>query len=304
MTDDRNLTGIACMVAGVALLTTMDGLAKLLVGAEYSALQILAVRGWFIVAALLAWLPRAGGAAALSTRHPLAHALRVAIGILAPYLFFTALGELPLADATAIFFGSTFMMTALSVPVFREQVGIHRWSAVIVGFIGVLIVTRPGIGAGGQGLGGFLQAGALLAIGASISYALLMVSSRWLGRTEPIYRLVFFYNAGLALVATLFLPVVWKPMAPMDVGVIFAMAVLGLAGHTLVIKAFVVAPIGVVAPFDYSSLIWAVAIGYLVWGDVPRDHVLLGSAVIILSGLYVIHREARQRRRRPPEPKP
>lgn len=294
MTHDRNLTGIACMVTSAFFLTSMDGMAKFMVGADYSVMQILAVRGWIIVTALLIWLPRAGGWAVLHTQRPWPHVLRVAVGFLTPYLFFVSLKWLPLADATAISFGSTFVMTALSVPVFKERVGVHRWGAVIVGFVGVLIVTRPGFGGGS---GGLLQPGALFALGASLAYALLMVSNRWLGRTEPVFRLVFFYNLGIALIATLFLPMVWKPMALVDIGIIFALSALGLAGQSLITKALILAPIGVVAPFDYTVLIWASAIGYLVWGDVPQDNVLLGSAVIVASGLYVIHRETRRRKK-------
>lgn len=284
------------MLAGIAFLSFMDGTVKWLVGAEYSVVQIVAVRGWIIVALLTLWVPRTGGFRALRMRLPLAHMGRIACGFGAMFCFFSSLKTLPLADATVIFFGATFMMTALSAVALGERVGIHRWGAVVIGFAGVYVAARPG--------GSVIGPGALYAVAASLCYALLMLSGRWLGRTEPVFRMVFYYNVGTAFLASLFLPFGWQPMGDAQMGMIVITAVLGLAGHVFLTRAFITAPVGVIAPFEYSAIIWAALIGFVVWGDVPADHVYLGASIIILSGLYVVRREAMLARRRGPSTHP
>ena len=202
---------------------------------------------------------------------------------------------MPLADTTVIFFGAPFIMTALSALLLGERVGPHRWGAVVIGFAGVYVAARPG--------GGVPVPGALYAVAASLCYALLILSGRWLGRTETVFRLVFYFNAGTALVASLFLPFLWKPMSPTHLGVLAAMAGLALTGQVFLTRAFKAAPVSVIAPFEYSALVWAALIGFLVWGDVPADHVLLGAGIIILSGIYVVRREAMGARRRAGNPR-
>ena len=285
-----NLTGIANMVAGIAFLSLMDGTVKWLLGAEVTVVQIVAVRGWIIVALLLLWVPRTGGFGALRIRLPLAHAGRIVTGFGAMFCFFSSLKTLPLADATVIFFGATFIMTALSAVVLGERVGVHRWGAVVIGFAGVYVAARPD--------GSVIGIGALYAVAASLCYAVLMLGGRWLGRTESVFRMVFTYNVGTALLASLFLPFGWQPMAGAHFGMLVVTAVLGLAGHVFLTRAFIKAPVGVIAPFEYSAIVWAALIGYLVWGDVPADHVYLGASIIILSGVYVVRREAMLARRR------
>ena len=139
--EDRNLAGIANMLVGIGFLSLMDGTVKWLIGAEYSVAQIVAVRGWIIVALLLLWVPRTGGFAALRSRRPLAHLGRIVAGFGSVFFFFTSLRTLPLADATVIFFGATFIMTALSALLLGERVGIHRWGAVAIGFAGVYVAA-------------------------------------------------------------------------------------------------------------------------------------------------------------------
>ncbi len=288
--EGNNLAGIANMLAGIGFLSLMDGAAKWMVGAEYSVVQIVAVRSWIIVALLFLWVPRTGGLKALRSRRAGAHLVRIACGFGALYFFFSSLKALPLADATVIFFGATFIMTALSAVALGERVGLHRWGAVVIGFAGVYVAARPP--------GNVMGLGTLYAVAASLCYALLMLGGRWMGRTEPVFRLVFYYNAGVALIASLFLPFEWRPMPPAHLSALVAMAGLALAGHVLLTRAFNAAPVGVIAPFEYSAIVWAALIGFLVWGDVPADHVYLGASIIVLSGVYVVRREAILARRR------
>ena len=282
--ENRNLAGIGYILMAVGFLSCMDSVAKALVGANYSVMQILAVRGWIIIFAMALMLPRMGGITALKTTQPFKHLIRVVIGFTAPYFFFSSLKELGLADATVIFFGTgTFLMTALSVPLFKERVGPHRWGAIIVGFTGVLIAAQPG--------SGVFQIEALYAVASGVSYALLILATRWLGPGEGTLKPVFYYNLAMAVIGSFALPMVFKAMPSYDIGTIMVMAALGLAGHFGITRAFHAAPVGLLAPFEYTALIWATLLGYFVWSEVPAAHVLYGAGFIVSSGLYMVHRE-------------
>ncbi len=284
-TGQRKLAGIGYMMAGIGFLTVMDSAAKALVGADYSVMQILAIRGWIIIAALMLILPRLGGIAALKTDQPVKHLLRVAVGFAAPYFFFSALKELGQADVTVIFFGgATFLMTGLAAPLFKEKVGLHRWGAVAVGFIGVLIAAQP--------TSGVFQTGALFAIGSGASYALLNLATRWMGPAEGAFKQVFFYNIGIAIVASFAMPLSFKAMPSGDIATITAMAILAIGGHFCMTRAFQTASVSLLAPFEYTAIIWAAGLGYLFWRDIPSSNVLLGAAIIVASGLYLLHRES------------
>lgn len=279
------LLGIVLVLAAVGFLSVMDALVKVLVDGGLAVLQMLALRSWLVVPVMAAWALRGGGLAALKTRRPGLHLLRVVLGSGAPLMFFTSLKTLPLADATTIFFGTTFLMTALSVPMLKEHVGPHRWAAVIVGFVGVVVAMRPS--------GDMIDAGALYALGASVSYALFMLVTRKLGSSESALKQVLYFHLWLCLLGTASLPFVYRPYTGDEVALIAVVGVLVVGGHLCLTRGFSVAPVGLVAPFEYSAMIWAAALGYLVWGDVPGPFVVVGATLIVLSGLYLTYREAR-----------
>lgn len=294
--ENEQLSGVALILLATACLSLMDGAIKYLVGQGFAVVQILAVRSWFIVPVLLIWVLRTKGVAPLRTRRKWAHFSRVVLGMGAPYFFFTALKTMALADATVIFFGSTFIMTALSVPVFKEKVGIHRWSAVIIGFVGVVIAMKPS--------GDVFQTGALYVVASSISYALFMLSTRWLGLREGAFKQVVYFNVWIGLAASAALPLSFKPMSGTDVAMAGVASALALLGHLSSTRAFALAPVGLLAPFEYSGLLWAGVIGYFFWREIPGQNALVGGAVIVACGLYLVHREsinhrARNRRKTP-----
>ena len=281
---DRPLAGIGYVVTGYLFLSIMDGVAKWLVTGDISTVQIIAYRGWMVLIVLLIALPFVGGKAALGTNRFKAHTIRAFVGCLAPVLFFEGLRHLSMADSVTLFFGSAFMMTAISAIFLGERVGIHRWSAIVIGFAGVVIVTRPGDA---------FQLAAFLPIGASISYAIFAVMGRWLGRTEGTFALVFYYNAGLTVFMTLALPFFWTPTGGQAVISISVIAALSLLGHFAVHRAFRLAPISVLAPYEYTALVWAVVIDYWFFETVPSLVTLVGAAIIVSCGLYIVYRETR-----------
>jgi drug/metabolite transporter (DMT)-like permease len=204
-----------------------------------------------------------------------------------PVLMFSALAKMPLADVTVIIFGSTFLTTALSVPLFKEKVGIHRWSAVILGFVGVVIALRPGAGV--------FEPIAILALLAGVAFSTINLTARWLRDTESTLSITFYTMAGMAVLASFAVPFVWQPIPLNDLVVFTIMSVFTIIGYLGMTGAFVIAPVSVVAPFEYTVMIFAVISGWVIWGDVPDEYVWTGAAIIVASGIYLIQREARLR---------
>ena len=276
--------GIAFMCAGVASLCVNDAIAKSLTD-TYSPLQILFMRNIIALPMAILLTMRMSGIAALRSHRPLAHLMRGLLWIAATMFFFTSLIHLGLAEATAIIFVAPLFITAISALFLKEHVGWRRWLAVLVGFLGVLIVVRPG--------GAAFQPAALLPVGAAVVYAFLMVSSRWVDPRESVWTLLLWLTGTGAVLSALIVPFVWVPLNSDHVWLFLGLAVFGTAGMTMMSQAFRMAPAAVVAPFDYTALIWATGLGFLIWGDIPDLATYVGAAVIIASGIYLIWRESR-----------
>lgn len=281
---NKNVSGIIYMLVAMLALSTMDAVAKFLVKGTFDPIQILAVRSWLILFVMLVYYVSRRRLHQLKTKRPVAHILRGALGFLAPYCFFKSLQTLPLGDATVIFFSSTFMITALSWPLLKEKVGFYRWCAVVLGFGGVLVAMDPS----GEGA---IVSYAYCLFG-SFSYALLFLSGRWLSRTESVVSLVFSFNLCMAIVASSLAPLVWVPINAADYLPLLVFSALALIGHYCVTSSFSKADVAVIAPLEYTALIWAIFWGYFIWGDVPGWRVWSGGAIIIACALFVIYRES------------
>ncbi len=286
MTDNKNIQGIAYMILGIFFLTVMDAIAKLLMQEELDPIQLITIRSWILITLMFGYYSFTKQRHKIRPNKPVVQIVRGMFGFLAPYCFFVSLKVLPLADATVIFFSGTLMVTALSWPLLREPIGVHRWSAVILGFGGVIIAINPG----GQG-----QAiGYIYCLIGSLSYALLFISGRWLSKSESVASLVFSFSLGMAIVCTALVGFVWVPISSASLAAIFLFSILALSGHACLTTAFSKAPVGVISPFEYSALIWSVVLGYLIWDDIPSGNVFVGAAIIVLCGLYVVYRETMQ----------
>lgn len=284
-TTDIPVLGIALILAAMGFLSVMDATVKTLMDDGMAVVQMLALRSWMIVPVMAVWMGNRGGVASFKTGQVKLHLLRVVLGTGAPLFFFSALKTLPLADATTIFFGATFIMTALSVPVLGEKVGPHRWLAVALGFIGVMIAMRPS--------GALIDVGALYAFGASVAYSLFMLATRKLGAGEGTVKQVLYFHAWLGIVSTAALPFVYRPFTGDEVLVIVVIGGLVVAGHLCMTRAFALAPVALLAPFEYTTLVWATILGYLFFGDFPGPYTVAGATLIVLSGLYLVYRESR-----------
>ena len=279
------------MIVGIALLSCMDAIVKWLVTHDVSVLHILALRSALIVPLLLFISIARGRLKDLVPVNKTHQTIRSLMGIAAPLMFFLGLRYLPLTDSVVVFFTSTLAITFFSAIVLKEKVGIHRWSAVIVGYIGIVIAMKP--------TGGGELIGYLLAFGGSLAYAYLFLSGRYLTQTETVYSLVFYFNLGVGVTSTLWILLFANDLFALPsrealLG-IFAIAALAVCGHYLITLAFAKAQASLVAPLEYTAIIWAIGLDLLIWQLQPSVTVLSGGAVIILSGLYVMYREQRTR---------
>jgi drug/metabolite transporter (DMT)-like permease len=233
-----------------------------------------------------------GGWPMLRTRRLTGHVWRSVIGVASMMLGFLSYHLMPLADAVAISFTSPLLITALSVPLLGEKVGIHRWSAVIVGFLGVLLIVQPG--------GAMFNLGALAALSAAVTSAFAMVTIRQLNRTDQPVTIVFYFTLFSTLFTAIPLPFVWVTPTWQDWGLLVAMGLTGGTGQYFMTRAFGLASAAVISPFNYIALLWAALFGWVLWGDIPPAHVFAGSAVVVASGLFILYREVRKGRPAPP----
>ncbi len=276
--------GIGLMLLGCFLLAAMDAGSKHL-AQHYPVPQILWVRFSSLVV-IAAWLAaRRGGIAGLTTRHIWLQSLRSLILVAEIGLFITSITVLSLADAHAIFAVAPLIVTALSVPLLGERVGIRRWSAVAVAFIGVLIVLRPGLGV--------VHPMAFLVLTCAFLFSLYQILTRVVSRNDA-PETTLFYTAligGIGL--TLIVPFHWQTPDPAGWAILGLVALLGASGHFAFIKALQLAPASVLQPFSYTILLWATVVGFMIFGNLPDGPTVLGAIIIVLSGLYTFARERR-----------
>lgn len=292
-----NRRAVAAAVAAGGFFAVMDSLVKLLT-ADYPVMQVVFLRAATSLVLVLAALPRLGGVAALRmTRFP-AQLLRALYGVAATVCFFYAFRRLPLADVYVVGHAAPFFVTVLSVVLLRETVGPHRWAAVIVGFIGVAIVLQPW-NASPAASGAVSGAAArdwtpwAAAVGAAYFYALTAVKIRELSGGATAVGMVALFLACATLAGAAFGLPEWTPLTPRDAALVALMGVFGVGGQVFMTLSYRLGPAGLVAPFEYVGLVWATALGFLLFGDVPTPAVTIGGAVVVAGGLYIFHREAR-----------
>ena len=199
--------------------------------------------------------------------------------------FWRALMFLPLADCVVIAFVSPLLVTALSVPLLGERVGIHRWGAVIFGLFGVMFVIRPGMR--------IVHWASILPLIAALFYANFQITTRILGRIDDALTSLFYTSVGGLILSSIAVLFVWVSPSLEQWLILVWLGFLGVVGHYFMIKAFELAPVSLLAPFDYTALIWATLLGFVLFGDLPDAWTIMGAIIIISSGLYLIKRERR-----------
>ncbi|MGI9317724.1 MAG: DMT family transporter [bacterium] len=280
----RPVFGIMAMLLSVLLFATMDSLVKWL-SAGYPTYQIMFFRSAVALLPVSFFIARAGGIPILKTQRPWLHLLRCCIGVCAMGSAFTGIARLPLADAMAIFHSAPILMTALSVPLLKEQVGIRRWIAVLVGFIGVLLVVKPGTEVFSSGAAFMITAAFLVGLGSNLI--------RVLSRTEDPACITFYFTFAATIVsAILSLYYGWTMPPSNDLLLLIAVGVLGGCAQYFMTVSFKHSEVGLVSPLKYLMIVIGGIFGYLFWSEVPDSLSLFGIVIIIVSGVYTMHREA------------
>jgi len=276
------LLGIGFMLAGTFFMSLNNAVLKWLT-ADYPPGQILFMRASFICIPIAFFIWRAGGWHSTRVVSVKGHALRAAFTVASAFFFVNGVKYLPLVDATAVTFAGPLFITILATIILGEKVGWRRWSAVIAGLIGVLIITRP--------TGDVIRLAVLLPLGSAFAGAMRDVITRRLAARETSNSILVTTTAAVACAGLLTLPFGWTMPTSLDLAIVALGGMITGCGHYCLIETFRHAEAGLVAPFKYSSILWAVGLGFFVWGDWPDMLVMVGTAILIASGLYILRRE-------------
>ena len=276
--------GILLRVLAMALLAMLAAIVKACAERGVPVLEIIFFRNAFAFIPVMLYIWRTSGFGVLRTRRPGAHLTRSAVGLTGMICGFTAVSLLPLTQSTAISFSAPLFMVALSALFLKEPVGLQRWAAVAVGFVGVLIMVHPDPRQ-------FVGVGVLFAIAAAIGAAGANIAIREISRTEPGPTIVFYFTLAGTAAGLASLPFGWVMPSPGVLGLLIAAGLIGGTGQLLLTEAIRRAPVAVVAPFDYTQLVWAGLIGFLVWGETPAMLTLIGAMVVAASSTYILWRE-------------
>lgn len=278
-----HLAGIGMMLLGIFLYVANDVLGKWLV-ATFSVGQILLIRSAAGLLMISPLLLRKAGAAVLRPARPGLHLLRVLFSTAEVVCFYWAVVYLPLADTVTYYMAAPIYVTALAGPLLGEHVGWKRWLAVAVGFIGVIVALDPS----GKGI----SWPSLIPLAGSLCFALLLIVSRTLRGTSDTV-LVTWQTLGSLAVGLVLAPFQWAPASARDIALMACLGIVATLAHFAVNRSLKLAPAAVVVPYQYTQIVWAVLLGFLVFGDIPERHVVVGSCIIIASGFYIFLREQR-----------
>lgn len=286
---DAPLLGIGLMVGALALFVLADAAAKSLF-AEHHFVQVVWARVTFQALAIAVFVLPRGAGRALRTTRPWLHVLRGVLLLVMVSFFYLSLSFIPMADAAAVAMSAPLFVTALSAMILAERIGPRRWAAVAAGLLGALVVIRPGLGV--------VHWAAAMPLVAAVCFAGLALLTRALTRTEDQRAIMFYTAVTAAVLCSVAVPFFWSPPSVGEWLLIVAMGALAATGDVMLIAALRRAQASLLAPFLYVQLIWAAIVGYLVFDDIPDRWTLLGALIIVVVGLYVMHRERAVKRAR------
>ncbi len=277
------LTGIGLMLAAMAILPFLDVAAKFLGQQNMPVLQSVWARLFIGMFLILPFVLKGRPLSVLVPDYPLLHTARAVLIIGSTAFFFLALGYLPIADTLSIYFVQPLIVTLLAPLLLKEHVGLRRWIAVVIGFIGTLIIIRPGFQT--------LNPGVFLALLAGTTGALYLIVTRKVSHTADPIITTFYTNAIGALITTVAVVFVWVTPTLEQWGLLLVLAVVALIGHYLVIAAYRFAEASLLAPLGYAEMIMAVVCGWWFFGDFPDRWTFLGVGILIACAIYISYRE-------------
>ena len=285
MNFPSNSKGVLFFLTSIGLIALVDTTCKFYTDELHA---IVLVWGYFVGISLfvVVYFTARGQISLLKTKRPFAQILRPGFLVLSISGLFVGLTYLPLAEATAIGFTGPLFITALSAPILGEKVGWHRWLAVVLGLAGVLLIIRPG--------GAVWHWSALTTLFGAISFAVFQLLTRRLAGQEKYQTTLLYTSLAGTFWASFLVPFFWVQPSLTHGTVFLIIGLMGAGAHFFLIQAFSHSQASLLAPFNYSKLIWVTILGYIVFGDVPGIDTLIGSIVIAAAGLYVLYRERRQ----------
>lgn len=288
---DSRHRGIVYALIAMMLFSCMAAIAKHFAG-TYSAFQIAFFRFFFALFPLFPLIVSSGGWEVFKTKRFFGHVWRSIVGMLSLICYFYSLQNLPLADAVAVSFTNPIFITLLSTALLKEKVGRNRWIAIILGFIGVIIIAQP------DGL--TLNIGVIYGLASSMFYALAMISLRTLGSTEKVLTTTTYFTVLASIMLTLPAALSWVAPSFIDLMIFIICGLFAGIGQLFLTSAYQNAPPSVISPFNYSSILWAVIIGFIAWGQIPALHVWVGASIVIATGVYILQQQNIKRDDIPP----
>jgi drug/metabolite transporter (DMT)-like permease len=284
----ERLRGVLMMLAAVGAFSIMDAMMKSLT-LRYPAVQVAFLRGASSLPFVFLTYALAGRLSALRPVRIWLHVVRAVFAVLMLWGFLWALARASLADTYAVYMCPPLLVVLAGSQMLGERIARHVWIAIFTGLAGVFVMLRPSVE-------GFASLAGLAALGSALAYAIVVVMVRILARTETTAAMVFWYLVLLAAGALLIALPGWVAIVAADWPWIVAIGLAGWAGQYLITEAFRLAPASVVAPFEYSALVWGVAIDWVVWQALPGARMLAGSAIVVGAGLYLLCRERQSSR--------
>ncbi len=287
--------GMFCMMCAVFLYSTVNAVVKDVMG-SYPLMQIIFLRFSLALFPCVFMIRQSGGIHTLKTTDLKTHFFSGSLAVLNLTFLFSSFKQLPLADATAVSFSTILFVTLLSYPILKESVGRHRWFAVILGFMGILVMANPS--------GELFNYGGLMCLMFAFGDGILMIFARLLSRTNTSSTIVFYCSLFAALIALCFMPFVWITPNFKD---FLKLAFLGIgagSAQILMTYAYRYAQASQVAPVLYTSILWSALYGYCLWGEIPSSEALWGGFLVICAGLYLIYWETRPRFSKKEDPIP
>ncbi len=278
--------GMAAMLLSVFLFSINDALLKWLAG-TYHPMQIIFCRSFFTFFPLLGPFLLKQQRIDFRAGNNGYHALRAFIAALSVPLYIYAYKALPLADAYAVSYVAPLFMAIFAIPLLGEKVSKQAWTVIIIGFFGILIMMRPG--------SAVLSLGGLSAFAAGVVYALAIVMSRKLSETESDFSITAWFMGVSFIMSSLFMPFYWETPPLSDWGLFAVLGVVSYGAVLTITQAFRLAPAAIVGPIDYLLVVFGAILGYYIWGDVPDMYVVIGSCVLIGSGLYLLYHESKNK---------
>lgn len=288
--------GALCMLAAHLLFTCMSAMVKEL-GGRIPFVEVMFFRSAFALPVVGLIVARSGGLMLLRTRRFPGHVMRAVTGTVAQGCSFFALTVLSLAEQTALGYTTPLFVTMLAIPLLGEKVGVHRWSAVLLGFCGVLVIAMgQGVFHSAGPVSTLAVLGTIAAVSQGFFSALTTLLVRQLSATETSTTIVLWQSVLMTAFTLLVLPFIWVTPGWADLGMLIMVGLVGGAAQWLLTEAYASAQVSALGPYSYSSLLWSIGLGWMLWGDVPAASMLAGAALIVVAGLYILHRELVRRR--------